>query len=59
MSETPSGGQGLSSRLIAALVSQLNGKSTLTRDEGVFFEMRLPVGDRQPANAFDARPPRE
>lgn len=44
MSETPSGGQGLGTRLIAALVGQLNGKSSLTRDEGVRFEMRFPVG---------------
>lgn len=44
MSETPSGGQGLGTRLIAALVTQLGGKSTLTRDNGVRFEMRFPVG---------------
>jgi two-component sensor histidine kinase len=44
MSETPSGGQGLGTRLIAALVTQLGGKSTLTRDEGVRFEMRFPAG---------------
>ena len=31
-------------RLIAALVTQLGGKSTLTRDNGVRFEMRFPVG---------------
>lgn len=44
MDETPAGGQGLGTRLIGALVAQLEGKSSLTRDNGVKFEMRFPVG---------------
>jgi two-component sensor histidine kinase len=43
MSETPSGGMGLGTRLIAGLTSQLQGKQTITRDNGVKFELRFPV----------------
>jgi two-component sensor histidine kinase len=43
MGETPSGGQGLGTRLIAALVAQLEAKSTMTRDNGMRFEMRFPI----------------
>lgn len=45
MSETPSGGMGLGTRLIAGLTQQLEGKSTSTRDSGVKFELRFPVGE--------------
>ncbi len=44
MSETPSGGMGLGTRLIAGLTQQLHGKSTTTRDNGVKFELVFPVG---------------
>lgn len=44
MSETPSGGMGLGTRLIAGLTAQLQGKSTTTRDNGVRFELKFPVG---------------
>ena len=43
MSETPSGGIGLGTRLIAGLSQQLEGKSTTTRENGVKFELRFPV----------------
>lgn len=43
MSETPSGGMGLGTRLIAGLTQQLEGKSTNTRDNGVTFELKFPV----------------
>ena len=45
MSETPSGGQGLGTRLIAALVAQLEAKSSVTRNNGVRFQMRFPTGN--------------
>lgn len=35
--------QGLGSRLIAGLVQQLEGKSSVVRDNGVRFELRFPV----------------
>ena len=44
MSETPSGGVGLGTRLIGGLTQQLQGKSTTTRDNGVKFELVFPVG---------------
>ncbi|MDP3492774.1 MAG: histidine kinase dimerization/phosphoacceptor domain -containing protein [Hyphomonadaceae bacterium] len=44
MAEIPSGGLGLGTRLIAGLTQQLEGKSTATRDNGVRFELRFPVG---------------
>ena len=44
MSETPSGGMGLGTRLIAGLTAQLQGKQTVTRDNGVRFELTFPVG---------------
>lgn len=43
MSETPSGGQGLGTRLIAALVAQLGAKSAAKREGGMRFEMQFPV----------------
>lgn len=43
MSETPSGGMGLGTRLIAGLGQQLEGKQTVVRDNGVRFELRFPV----------------
>ena len=43
MSETPSGGVGLGTRLIGGLTAQLQGKSTTTRDNGVKFELKFPV----------------
>jgi len=43
MSETPSGGMGLGTRLIAGLTSQLQGKQAITRDSGVKFELTFPV----------------
>ena len=43
MSETPSGGLGLGSRLIAGFANQLQGKSEVTRGDGVRFELRFPV----------------
>lgn len=43
MSETPSGGMGLGTRLIGGLTQQLEGKSATTRDNGVKFELRFPV----------------
>ena len=43
MSETPAGGQGLGTRLIAGFASQLQGKSEVTRGDGVKFELRFPV----------------
>lgn len=43
MAETPSGGMGLGTRLIAGLTQQLQGKSTTTRDNGVKFELKFPV----------------
>lgn len=43
MSETPSGGMGLGTRLIAGLSQQLEGKSTNIRDNGVKFELKFPV----------------
>lgn len=44
MAETPAGGLGLGSRLIAGFASQLQGKSSVTRGDGVRFELRLPAG---------------
>jgi two-component sensor histidine kinase len=43
MAETPSGGQGLGTRLIAGLAQQLDGKTSVTRGEGVRFELRFPA----------------
>ena len=43
MSDTPAGGQGLGTRLIAGFTSQLQGKSEITRGDGVKFELRFPV----------------
>lgn len=43
MAEVPSGGLGLGTRLIAGLAQQLEGKSSVTRDNGVKFELRFPV----------------
>ena len=43
MAETPSGGMGLGTRLIAGLAQQLEGKHAVTRDNGVRFELRFPV----------------
>lgn len=43
MTETPSGGVGLGTRLIGGLAGQLEGKSTIVRDNGVRFELRFPV----------------
>jgi two-component sensor histidine kinase len=43
MTETPAGGIGLGSRLIAGFTSQLQGKSSFTRGDGVTFELRFPV----------------
>ena len=44
MSETPAGGQGLGTRLIAGFAGQLHGKADVTRTgEGVKFELRFPV----------------
>ncbi len=43
MSETPSGGVGLGTRLIAGLTQQLQGKQAITRDNGVKFELTFPV----------------
>lgn len=44
MSEIPSGGMGLGTRLIAGLTQQLEGKAATVRDNGVRFELRFPVG---------------
>ncbi len=46
MAETPSGGVGLGTRLIGGLVGQLEGKSSMIRDNGVRFEMRFPASAR-------------
>jgi two-component sensor histidine kinase len=43
MSDTPSGGIGLGTRLINGLAAQLQGQVSITRDDGVRFELRLPV----------------
>lgn len=44
MGETPAGGQGLGTRLIAGFAAQLQGKAEVTRgSEGVTFELRFPV----------------
>ena len=45
MSDTPSGGMGLGTRLIAGLSQQLEGKAVTIRDNGVKFELRFPVGE--------------
>jgi len=44
MSDTPSGGVGLGTRLIGGLTQQLQGKSATVRDNGVRFELVFPVG---------------
>jgi two-component sensor histidine kinase len=43
MAETPTGGIGLGTRLIAGLASQLGGKVTVIRDKGVRTELRFPA----------------
>lgn len=44
MAETPAGGVGLGTRLIAGLGGQLHGKTSVTRGaQGVRFELRFPV----------------
>ncbi len=43
MSETPSGGMGLGTRLISGLAQQLGGQPVVTRDNGVRIELRFPV----------------
>lgn len=44
MSETPAGGQGLGTRLIAGFAGQLQGKADVTRSsDGVKFELKFPV----------------
>jgi two-component system, sensor histidine kinase PdtaS len=43
MADGAAGSQGLGSRLIAGLVQQLEGKSSIVRDGGVRFELRFPV----------------
>jgi two-component sensor histidine kinase len=43
MADTPSGGVGLGTRLINGLAAQLQGQVSVTRDNGVRFELRLPV----------------
>lgn len=46
MAETPAGGIGLGTRLIAGFVSQLEGTSSIVRDGGVRFEMRFAAAVR-------------
>jgi two-component system, sensor histidine kinase PdtaS len=43
MSETPTGGIGLGTRLIKGLAGQLQGEASVTHDEGVKFELKFPV----------------
>lgn len=43
MADTPSGGMGLGTRLIAGLAQQLGGQIVTTRDNGVRIELRFPV----------------
>ena len=43
MSETPSGGIGLGTRLINGLAAQLQGKVAVARGDGVTFELKFPV----------------
>jgi two-component system, sensor histidine kinase PdtaS len=50
MGETPSGGIGLGTRLIAGLAQQLGGKTTVIRDGGVRTELRFPVTPTPSAN---------
>jgi two-component sensor histidine kinase len=43
MADTPSGGMGLGTRLIAGLAQQLGGQIVTRRDNGVRIELRFPV----------------
>ena len=43
MADTPAGGMGLGTRLIAGLAQQLGGQTVVTRANGVRIELRFPV----------------
>lgn len=51
MGETPAGGIGLGTRLINGFAGQLQGVVTVTRGNGVQFELKFPVGQTKAPEA--------
>ena len=47
MTDSPSGGVGMGTRLISGLAQQLGGQPVVTRDNGVRIELRFPVNSTQ------------